>query len=247
MNNIHLCIALLLVLITWTVYGQTGEEILSQARENSDADDQVAVITMTVTDSDGVMSVKKMEMRSLGDHRMIKIKEPADVRGVGFLVLDAGKSDEQMYFYSPAFRKIRQITTRSEKDEKFMGSDLSFEDLAQAGYEEDYFADITEDRDEVYILELTPKDPGESGYGRLLIWVKKNDLVFEKVEFYSLNNQLEKIMTSENYERKGNYMVPRRVEVENLIDGSATVLQFDSLDINAGLSERDFSVRYLKR
>ena len=247
MKRLLLFITLVLFAAGLAAFGLTGEEILSKVRENAESEDQHSVITMTVTESDGTVSVKKMDMKSMGNHRLIKVLEPADVRGVGFLVLNSGENNEQMYFYSPAFRKIRQITSKSEKGESFMGSDFSFEDMAQKGYSEKYDAVIKKEDAEGYVLELNPKKGSEGSYALLKMWVSKPDFVFTQVEFYNNSNKLEKVMKAEKIEEIAGHFMPTRMEVKNLLDDHTTVMVFESIDLNAGLSEKNFSLRYLKR
>ena len=247
MKRLLFFITLVLFAAGLAAFGLTGDEILTKVRENSDPEDQHSIVTMTVTESDGTVSIKKMEIKSKGSNRLIKILEPADVRGVGFLILNAGEKDEQMYFYSPAFRKIRQITSKSAKGEKFMGSDFSFEDMAQKGFSEKYDAEVKEEDAKGYAIELTPKKDKKSNYSLLKMWVSKSKYVPTKVEFYNLNNRLEKVMISGKVENISGHFMATHMELKNLLEDHTTVMEFESIKIDSGISDKELSLRYLKR
>ncbi|NIP80570.1 MAG: outer membrane lipoprotein-sorting protein, partial [Gemmatimonadetes bacterium] len=116
---------------------QDGQQILARVDSTLAApEDMVATQRMTLVDRDGREQVRTLRMYQKGpDRRMARFIEPAEVRDVGFLRL----AEDQMYLYLPAFRRVRRIAS-SIKHEDFMGTDLSYEDLARTRFGDDYRA-----------------------------------------------------------------------------------------------------------
>ncbi|MCK5381835.1 MAG: outer membrane lipoprotein-sorting protein [Candidatus Latescibacteria bacterium] len=222
----------------------TGDQILKKVEDTlTGPEDRDATLKMTLVDKDGNEKLRELKIFQKGDEtRLIRFLSPADVKGVGFLVL----SDDVMYLYMPAFHKIRRIASHV-KNENFMGTDFTYDDMAQSNYTEDYTAKILEESEDIYSLELTPKPDSEIEYSKLRMWVNRKTFLPDKVEFYDEKGKLLKKMTNSATEQIDGYWTPRHIEMEDVQKNHKTLMELKEVKHNVGLKDKLFSKRYLKR
>jgi len=198
---------------------------------------------MQLIDKNGDTKNRELSILQKGpDKRLIRFLSPADVRGVGFLVLE----DDLMYLYMPAFAKVRRIASHV-KNENFMGTDFTYDDMAQSDYVENYTPTIREETDEYYILELVPKPDSEIDYSKLVMWANKETLLPDKVEFYNRSGQILKVMTQTDAKRIDGYLTPQHIEMENVQDKHKTIMDLKDVAHDQNIPDKRFTQRYLKR
>src|SRR3954454_1801332 len=89
------------------------------------------------------------------DKRLVRFSAPGDVKGMGVLI----ESTDTMYVFLPGFQRVRRMGTHV-KNQSFMGSDFSFEDMAEISYGHVYDAKLVGSDEKNWILELVAK-PGQ--------------------------------------------------------------------------------------
>lgn len=206
--------------------------------------DMVALEKMTLIDKKGSEKVRDMKLYQKGSQwRLVRFLTPADVRGVSFLRL----TEDRMYLYLPAFRKVRRIAS-SIKNEDFMGTDFSYEDMSQTELTPDYEAKwVAGGSEGLYVLALTPRPKADVSYSKLVLYVRKDNFVYTKVEYYTLAGKLEKVLTVENIEKVGPYWVGKRMEMTNLRKNHRTLLELSEIRFDQNLKDAVFTQRNLKR
>ena len=232
----------------------TAREILEKTDAQNDTRDQFSQIKMTLIDKSSKESSRKVTLWTKGDRkRLIKFLAPADVKGVGFLVLDADTPEEKMYLYLPAYKKIRRIAG-SAKRGSFMGTDFSYDDIGSSNYSQDYDPERLPDEEHQFVLELKKKKDSEVGYDKLIAWISPEVFVPTKVEFYKIKRveekesfELAKIMTVEKIENIKKYWMPTELIMENIDKEHKTILELDQIEVDRGLSDELFTLRYLQR
>lgn len=222
----------------------TGNEILKKAEQAMNAPkDRTATERMKLVDHSGSVRERVMAFYQQGtERRLVVFKAPAEVDGVAFLSL----GPERMYLYLPAFRKVRRVAS-SAKNENFMGTDFSYEDLAETLYTRDYTARLVEERPEHFVLELTPKPGAEVSYSRQIMWVHSQAFVPVRTEFFGRDGTLLKTLVAEEIKRVDGYWFPHRMTMETKKSGHRTVLEMEALRHDSGLKERFFTERNLKK
>lgn len=236
--------AITVSLIYTGAYGITAQEIMDKVSETLNAPKDVKYdAEMILIEKDGTEKVRKISYYQKGeDKRLMRFLSPAEVKGVAFLAL----SDDQMYLYMPAFKKIRRIASHI-KNESFMGTDFSYEDMGASDYEEKYSAKILEELEKQYLLEAIPKEGEDVGYSKIKLWVDKERWLIDKIEFYDKNGKLLKILTSSEAAQIQGYWTDKRMEMHNVVDQHKTVFKLIDVKFDNGLKDDFFSQRYLKR
>lgn len=237
-----LLITLLLVNIAYA--DQKGDALLKKVEDVIlAAKDQTATIKMTTLDKSDNSKVRTIVLKQMGrDLRLIKFIKPADVKGVGFLV----KSDDEMYLFMPEFGKVRRIASHVKND-NFMGTDFSYNDMASVTYVEDYQAAVTKEEGGIIHLSLVPRKPKSTEYSKLIMFVDKSNNVPTKIEFYDKSGKLWKVMTQENIKQITNYWVSEKIVMKDIKANHSTTMELGDVKFDTGLREKDFSKRKLKR
>ncbi len=240
MNQILFVIVFLL---TAVANAQTGKEILAKVDSVMNAPkDMTAVEKMTLIDKNGSQKERDTKMYQKGSEwRLVRFLTPADVRGVSFLRL----ASNRLYLYLPAFRRVRRISS-SVKNENFMGTDFSYEDMSQSSYSDDYTAKLLKKENNQYVLELKPKPNADVSYEKLILYADRSNYVYRKIEYYNNGKQI-KVLTVDNVEKIGKYWFGKKMEMRDLKKDHRTTLTLTDIKFDQGLSNRIFTERNLKR
>ena len=191
-----LCTGLLLilpglVLPAIAAGGLTAGEIMERIdRTVSAPRDQEFHVKLVITDAKGNESHREMVMMQKGtDRRLVKFTAPPEQRGIAFLSLPGGLT----YLYLPAYKQTRRIASHV-RNQKFAGTDFSYEDMEARKYSADWNAKLLAEEEGLYRLELTPKEKTVTDYGRLIVEVRA-DIFPVKIEFFDKANRPRKVMT----------------------------------------------------
>ncbi len=240
---------ILIALISVPSWAMTADEILDEVEARTTKfETQKSVAKMTLIDSKGKEEAREMVMYSKDEGEdvvsiIVRFLNPADVKGVTLLSIKGGES---MYLYMPAFKKVRRIAS-SEKNEKFMGTDFTYDELGGSYSREDYNSTLIEETEEIYKLELIPQDP-ESNYSKLLMEVDKEKFYFRKIEFYDKDANLWKTLEiPEIEEEEDGSITVKKINLTDLKENHKTTIEMGSIEKNIPLPDNFFSVRTVQR
>ncbi len=205
--------------------------------------DQKAVMKMILIDKKGNRKTREaMFMQKGDDRRMLRFTAPADQKGIAFLALPG----DVQYLYMPAFRKVRRIASHV-KNSKFAGTDFTYDDMSTSRLSENYQARLLEENDRFWILKLVPKPGVKKDYGHLKLWVRKDNYYPVKIEFYDKAGNLWKVMERRQVVQIGKYWYAREMEMRDLKEEHATIMQLKDVQFDLGLPDKLFTRRYLRR
>lgn len=205
--------------------------------------DQTQEMELLLTDKGGSERKRVLTMWQKGDDtRTAKFLSPADVRNIGFLSLP----DDVMYLYLPAFKKVRRIAAHV-KNQKFAGTDFTYDDMGTIKYAEDYDARLVEETEETLVLELTPKEGVDKDYGRLKMWVQTATFYPTRIEYYDRGDNLWKVMERRKVTQIEGYWTSSEIEMYDLKIEHRTVMTLSKITFDTGLSDNLFTQRFLQR
>jgi hypothetical protein len=220
--------------------------------------DLTATSTMTITDRNGVVKVRKMAEVSKetaeGTKSFSEFLEPADVNGTKFLTVSKKGSDTDQRIYLPALKKVRKISS-SGKDGDFMGSDLNYFDMEKHEFEDAAYtlasAEETLDLPAAQGLKLakvvsTPTEKG-APYSKTITWIDANTGLSYKTECYDKNGSLLKVITIDAYKTIKTFNFPVKTTVKNIQKGSTTVMTLENIVVESGVKDSDVSVKRLEQ
>jgi len=178
---------------------------------------------------------------------------PPDVKGVGFLQWSEPHARDEQWLYVPELKRVRQISGGAKR-ESFVGTDFSFNDLAIIGQITDWTeadAHATLQRDEnidgklCHVIEFTPAAK-EFGYGKVVIWLRADDLVIVKYSMHDTAGRQEKVLTLGDIRQVGAIPTPFTMEMANIESGSHTIVNFTEITYDTNLGDDMFTQRALE-
>jgi len=172
--------------------------------------------------------------------RLMQFKYPASFAGLTVLIRGAS-----MHLYLPQFRKVKKIAAHV-KNQPFMGTDLSFDDMGALSYRPYYRVVKVIKLDKGYRLTLKPKPGVSKPYSKLVIRVRPDGFL-KKVAFFNKAGKKIKTMKRSNFKKIGKWTFPCLVEVHDLLSNHRTQVIMRKIQIATGISNRIFKKRYLKR
>jgi len=205
--------------------------------------DMGSTMKMVLVESNGTERQRTMKTWTKDKNkRLMKFLEPADVKGVGFLIL----SDEEMYIYMPAFGKIRRIASHT-KHQSFMGSDFSYEDIGEIEYTKKYDAKIIDESEKSYTLELSPKPKSNLEYSKTIMYVDRETFLPDSSKLFDKGGNLYKIMRIVDVGKIKDYWITKKLTMENVKNGHKTLLEMVDIKVDIGITDEIFTKRNLKR
>jgi len=176
-------------------------------------------------------------------------QSPADVKNTAFMnwSYDSDKSDDQ-WIYLPAIKKTKRISSDSKSD-YFMGSDFTYDDLGDRKLDADnhkLLREETIDGKECYVVQSTSKDE-DYMYSKTVTWIRKDNFVGMKKEFYDEDEELLKILTIKKLEKISGFWVITNSEMKNVQKNHKTSMILSDVKVNTGVSASKFTERMMMR
>ena len=234
--------------------GLSGREIVEKVYNLPTGDDQTSDLTMTLINKSGKERIRKIKQftKDLGDveKSIMFFQSPADVKNTSFMSWtydDESKSDDQ-WIYLPALKKIKRISSDSKSD-YFMGSDFTYDDLGDRKLDDDtheLIGEETIDDVDYYLVESTPKDE-EYMYSKTKTWIRKDNFIGLKKEFYDEDEDLLKILKIKKFEEISGFLVITSSQMENVQKDHRTTMKLNNVEINTGISDSKFTERMMMR
>lgn len=199
------------------------------------------------------LGLTKLAKNGIDNMRIIRFLSPPDIKRTAILTIEHYNDDDDMWIYLPALKKVRRLVANNKKD-SFVGSDFSYGDIISVKID-DYIHKLLKeekvDGHDCYVIESLPKDEKvgrDNGYGKKVTWISKNSLVEMKVEYFDLQNHLLKVQEVSEIKQVDNdrWLALRRL-MTNRQTGHRTLLIFQNLQINKGITEDIFNPRELER
>ena len=255
MKTLKLVVAVAVILATsFGANAQlTGRQIVEKAYNIPTGDDQTSVLTMTLTNKSGQTRVRKIQQYSkdLGDTEksIMFFLSPADVKNTSFMnwSYDSDKADDQ-WIYLPALKKVKRISSDSKSD-YFMGSDFTYDDLGDRKIDADIHKLLKSEKIngvDCYVVESVSKDE-DYMYTKTKTWIRKDNFVGMKKEFYDEDEDLLKILSIKKVEKISGFWVITNSEMKNVQKNHKTSIKLTNIKINTGVPASKFTDRMMMR
>jgi outer membrane lipoprotein-sorting protein len=192
----------------------------------------------------------KLDVEEGGQQRFfVYFVRPSDIRRTSFLVHKFIDKDDFRRLYIPASDKVLAIAG-SRKQDPFMGSDFSYEDVSGRHHTRDTHRLLGEETLEgrkVHVTESVPKEK-EPKTAKMKAWIDAATYLPLKVEFYNHDGKVYKVYTSEKIvDVQGFPTIMKRTMVSPL-EGTRTEILVNpkKVQYDLGLTEGLFSERSLR-
>jgi outer membrane lipoprotein-sorting protein len=233
--------------------GQEGYDIMKQVDGRYTGDTAQYTLTMTLISGRGAPRVREVAYyyKDYGDTEKILMvfKSPRDVAGTGYLSFSYDDDrDDDIWLYLPAMKRIRRISG-SGKNDDFMGTDFTYEDMGSRNLNKDTFTLQGEERidgEPCWVVEARPKDSRDP-YGRRLIRVRRDSYIINAVDYYDRQNRLLKELRVSGIRQIDGIWTALKMEMTNVRNKHSTVIEMGDIRFNVPLDESLFEVSSLER
>ncbi len=232
--------------------GETARQIVEEAQKRTDAKSQRYEGLLQVFDSKGKVSDKRWNIDRLGSHgdskSVLRFTSPAEVKGVALLVVNHPDRASDQWMWTPAIERDRRIALQ-DRSTRFFGTDFSFEDLEERDvnqYEYSLIGDETVDGALCWKIQSTPREAKVSQYTRSLVWIRKDNYAFARIENFLKDQIVRRLVYSDLANIQGIWTA-RTLEMSDLRRGSRTRLTLDKLQYNVPMKDEDFTLQAIRR
>lgn len=242
----------LVFILTLSYAGLNGRDIIQKVIDREAPNTTEVRIRMILVDKKG--REREREFISYtkdypeGRKTVLKFEKPADVKGMGFLQIQHKKGEDEQFLYLPELKRVRRLTGSARRG-SFFGSDLSYEDLEERDVDDDIHTLLREEKlenIEVYVVESKPKDPGSTQYARILQWIRKDNFIPVRVEFYK-DDELVKELKVERIEKIDGYWTVMKTRIKTIKSEHSTTVEVVEIKNNKPIPDDVFSERFLSK
>lgn len=224
----------------------SGVTLIEQIKEQqTTVNSEFARLSMQIVNSRGQSRYRELEIYQSTDGEdlktVIKFTLPDNVKGIGLLNLKKGDQQTQK-LYLPALKRFQTIVN-FKRQERFIGSDFSFEDLEPFDYSrfDTILMDSTADH---YTLKITPDF--SSSYTPLFLTVQKEHLLLLKTEFFT-NEEKVKTLKAEDWSLYEGVYLPDKLTMFSHKKETYTVLSWIERNINKKIDKSVFTEDFLRQ
>ncbi len=257
MKNLRITSVVIAILIFagFTAKAQlTGRQIVDKAYNLPSGDDKTSTLTMTLINKQGKQRVRKIKQfsKDFGDveKSIMFFQSPADVKNTSFMnwSYDDENKDDDQWIYLPTLKKTKRISSDSKSD-YFMGSDFTYDDLGDRKLDADTHKLLrteTVNGHACYVVESVSKDE-DYMYSKTITWIRKDNFVGVKKEFYDEDEELLKILTIKKVQKISGFWIITNSEMKNIQKNHKTTMVLTNVKINTGVPASKFTERMMMR
>ena len=257
MKKTFLMVAMTIAL-TVTAMAQTGREIAQKVKDRPDGDTRQSELVMKLINKRRAVRERKLISYSIDVGKRKKDRKsvmffqyPGDVKGTGFLTwdYDDANRDDDKWLYLPAMKKTRRISGSSAKQDYFMGSDFTYDDMGSRNVDEDTHKLLGEETiggKKCWKLESTPKDKREI-YSKKIAFIRQDCLIAVKVEYYDKMGKLHRRLELSDITKVEGFWIAKKLHMTNVQTGHQTILEIKSPKYNLPMEEAKFNVTTLEK
>ena len=252
--------SILLVLLIFTALPaqeMNGFQIMKKALNKSSWKDMSGQVKLILTNARGEQRIRQIDMfsrkRNTDESDMLmRFKAPADVKGTAFLIIEKKDKDDERYLYLPAMRRVKRIAS-SGKGGNFMSSDFTYYDIGKPKLKDWTYKRLTDEKVgqwDCYKLECLPADETilkDTGYGKIIRWIRKDILMTVKSEYYDRGLRKWKTLKVPGMEKIEGVWFQTDMKMKDVQNNHASEMQFSNLKVNQNIPAKFFSQRFLQR
>lgn len=236
--------------------GLTGRQILDEASKRHDQAYEYEVQEMTLIDKAGNKEQRKLRrfMREINDNETRYLSvflSPSGVKGVGLLTWQHDNSADDQWLYLPAYGKKMKRIAKGGKKNYFMGTDYTYEDLVSESkdkFKYQRLADETVGGAKTFVIKAVAVHPSilkETGYSYRKLWLRQDNYVVIRIDFFDKRKRLLKRQKSSNLVNiSGQIWRSNRSEIEQFIKKHKTITVIKSRSFKqSAVPEKNFRER----
>lgn len=251
------CVALLSLCLACAVAARVvpserADEIMREVEKRGLADSQSYHGMIEVVAPSGRVLKRSWQLWREGNDGISKLllrfDSPPEMLGVSVLILNAPKANPEQWLYTPSIKRVRHLAAR-DRSQRFMGTDLSHEDIEERPVE-DYDYDLIGEESlagrPVYKIKAVCKDRNSTQYSQLILYVRKDILATAFMELY-VDGKLRKSLLRDDWQQIQGIWTPLLLEMKDVARGSTTRIRASNVKYNVKFDPEWFTVLNLSK
>lgn len=232
---------------TLPVFAQDATEIVRKMDEKMRGESLEAELSMTIIRPSWDRTISMKSWSRGTEYSLILITAPARDEGTAFL-----KRGNEIWNWVPSVGRTIKMPP-SMMMQSWMGSDFKNDDLVRESsvvtdYEHELAGEETIEGYECYKIEMIPRPDAPVVWGRVDVWISKEEYIQLRTEFYDEDGELINVMKGMDVKEFDGRLIPSKMEmIPQDKEGHKTVLEYHSMDFNEEIPERFFSVQNMRR
>lgn len=209
---------------------------------NMRGESQIATLEMTVIRPDEEATYT-MRIYSQGEEKgLTRVIAPPRDAGQAFL-----NDGNNVFIYSPRLKRVLRLPPSGQSD-SFLGSDISYDDLAGDDLRDNFAASIIDETESSVSLELIPGPNAPTPYGKIVLTAEKPSYAPVSIVYFDQRDTAVKENSLSDYaEVEGRY-IPQRFEVKDLLEpGNMTIVTWQDASFGVSIPDTCFSQNALER
>lgn len=225
----------------------TAKEIVAKADQKMRGETSMGEMKMTIVRPTWQREVQMKSWSKGDDYGLILITAPARDKGAAFL-----KRGKEIWNWQPTIDRTIKLPP-SMMMQSWMGSDFTNDDLVKQSsivtdYEHTLLGSETVEGRQCYKIQLIPKEDAAVVWGKVIMWIDKQEYMQMKTEFFDEDGYLINTMTGKNIKLLGGKLLPAILEVQPADEpGNKTIVEYLTLEFEVPIDESFFSVQNMKR
>jgi outer membrane lipoprotein-sorting protein len=196
----------------------------------------------------------RLEDNGADTQRIVRFYAPADVNGTSILLIEHSKSDDDIWIYLPALKKVRRLVASNKRD-SFAGTDFSYGDVIGYAVDDWRHTLVGEDTlngEPCFLVESVPTSQivkETSGYSKRRNCISKSRYTTLRTEVWDTEGQLlkeEAYSNFQNVDPAHGKWVAMRSTARNVQTGHTTEVVFKDYSIDPSVSAALFTTRTLE-
>jgi len=238
------CIVLFLTVTS--ALAETASEIVRKADLQMRGESSYTETTMQIIRPDWTRTMSMKGWSKGTDYSLILVTAPPRDQGSSSL-----KRGKEMWNWVPSIERVIKIAP-SMLGQSWMGSDFTNDDLInQSSIVVDYTHKLLReekfDNTDCWVIEATPKEDAPVVWGKLLLWISKDQYHQRKIAYYDEYDELINTLITLEVKEIGGRMLPTRMEMQPAdTPEQKTVLTYQKGAFNFDLPTSFFSLDNMK-
>ncbi len=229
-----------------------GRTIMENVYNRPTGKTMQSTLRMQITNARGSTREREIVQYSIdtseGEKKIMFFESPADVRDTSFMTWswDDGRDDDQ-WIYLPALKRVKRIASDGKND-SFMGSDFTYDDLGDRHPSEDTHTLIGEETiNDVpcYIVESIPVVKN-SAFAKTVTRIHKDSWVGIRKEYFDATGKLVKTLEIDKRDKIDGFWVVTDMTMKDLQRNSFTQITMNAVRFDIDVSEAVFSDRQMR-
>lgn len=236
-----------MLLVSTLAIAQNAQEIVRQSEQTMRGESSVGEMEMKIMRPSWERTISFKTWTMGNDYSMTLVTGPAKEEGKTFL-----KRENELWQYDPTINRMFKLPP-SMMSQGWMGSDFSNDDIIkETSLARDYTHSIlgteTIDGHSAWKIELTPKANAAVVWGKMIVWIEKQDYLQLKAEYYDEDDYLIKTETASDIQTMDGRRIPTHfVIVPAGEEGNETIMNIETIDFNINIDQSFFSQQNMKR